>query len=258
LYFASVEGNDMLAAGVQVMALGLLMVSTLGRQELDQHLVCLSGLVTGLAYLVRYNGMRTAIASIVWLILLSVFERRRLMVTTMALYAVAFLLGSALQWIPSWLATGTPFYNDQGQNVWFHVYGKTDFIREFGQAPAGITLVQVILMNPYLFIKHWWGAFQRFWIAPDLAVLDAPLKLFGQAGLIFMLLARGPASPKLRGLIGLVVMAHLSALSMMRLDRRGLLFRRAHPTALGFAPHAHAVERACVDGGSGLGSAWPA
>ena len=223
LYFASVEGNDMLAAGVQVMALGLLMISTLRRQELDRRLVCLSGLVAGLAYLVRYNGMLTAIASLVWLILLSVFERRRSMVTTIALYAVAFLLGSALQWIPSWLATGTPFYNDQGQNVWFHVYGKTDFIREFGQAPAGITLVQVILMNPYLFIEHWWGVFQRFWIAPDLAVLDAPLKLFGQAGLIFMLLAKGPASPKLRGLIGFVVMAHLSALSMMRLDRRFLI-----------------------------------
>lgn len=221
LYFASVEGNDMPAAGVQSMALGLLAVSTL--EDDDRRLVFLSGLVAGLAYLIRYNGMLTAFAGIAWLLLRLMFERRRSIAVAAALYVGAFLLGSALQWIPSWLATGTPLYNDQGQNVWFHVYGKTDFIREFGQAPTGITLAQVIWMNPYLFITHWWASFQRFWIAPELTLLDAPLKLFGQAGFVFLLLAGGRASGKVRGLLGLCVMAHLSALSMMRLDRRFLI-----------------------------------
>ncbi len=223
LYFASVEGNDMPAAGVQIMALGLLAVSTLQQHDVDRRLVFLSGLVTGLAYLIRYNGMLTAFVGIAWLLLRLVFERRRSIAMAMALYMGAFLLGSALQWIPSWLATGTPLYNDQGQNVWFHVYGKTDFIREFGQAPAGITLIQVVLMDPYLFIRHWWSAFQRFWIAPELTLLDAPLKLFGQAGFVFLLLAKGQAPGKVRGLLGLFVMAHLSALSMMRPDRRFLI-----------------------------------
>jgi hypothetical protein len=73
------------------------------------------------------------------------------------------------------------------------------------------------------FAGHWWGAFQRFWVAPDLTLLDAPLKLFGQAGFIFLLLAKGPAPIRVRGLLGIFVLAHLAALSMMRLDRRFLL-----------------------------------
>ena len=223
LYFAGIEGNDMLAAGLQIMSLGLLAASTLKQDGLSSRDVFLAGLVAGLAYLVRYNGMLTAIAGAVWLILITILERRPVVLKVLGIYVGAFLLSSALQWIPSWIATGTPFYNDQGQNVWFHVYGKTDFIREFGEAPTGITLIQVVLMNPYLFIEHWWGAFQRFWIAPDLTLLDVPLKLFGQAGFIFLLLRQGLASAKLRGLLGIFVMAHLAALSMMRLDRRFLI-----------------------------------
>lgn len=223
LYFASVEGNDMLAAGVQLMSLGLLAISTLGQDGLRSREVFLAGLAAGLAYLVRYNGMLTMMAGAAWLVMIAIFERRPSVLKVLGIYVGAFLLSSALQWIPSWLATGTPFYNDQGRNVWFHVYGKTDFIREFGGVPAGITLVQVVLMNPYLFIEHWWSAFQRFWIAPELTLLDAPLKLFGQAGFVFLLLAKGRPSVKVRGLLGLFVMAHLSALSMMRLDRRFLI-----------------------------------
>ncbi len=223
LYLASVEGNDMLAAGMQVMSLGLLAISTLRQDGLRSREVFLAGLAAGLAYLVRYNGMLTMMAGAAWLALMAILERRPSALKALGIYVGACVLSSALQWIPSWLATGTPFYNDQGRNVWFHVYGKTDFIREFGQTPAGITLIQVVLMNPYLFIEHWWSAFQRFWIAPELTLLDAPLKLFGQAGFVFLLLAKGPASGKVRGLLGLFVMAHLSALSMMRLDRRFLI-----------------------------------
>lgn len=229
LYFASVEGNDMPAAGLQLMSLGVLAASTLRPEGGRSRDIFLAGLIAGLAYLVRYNGMLTAMAGALWLGLVAIVERRGAAWKSVAvwkpvvLYGAAFLLGSALQWIPSLLITGNPFYNDQGQNVWFHVYEKSDFIREFGQAPSGITLVQVIAMDPVRFVQHWWGAFRLFWIDPELALLDAPLRLFGQAGLVFLLLARGPASGKVRGLLAIFVMAHLAALSMMRLDRRFLI-----------------------------------
>ncbi len=228
LYFASIEGNDMPAAGVQLLSLGVLSASTLRQDGPRRREIFVAGAMAGLAYLIRYNGMITAMASILWLGLVGLLDRqpaswKARLLEPFALYVAAFLLVSAVQWIPSWLATGNPFYNDQGQNVWFHVYGKTDFINEFGTAPQGITLAQVILMDPRRFIEHWWEAFQRFWVAPELAVLDIPLKLFGQAGLVFLLLAKGPAPIKPRGLLAIFVLAHLAALSMMRLDRRFLI-----------------------------------
>ncbi len=242
LYFASIEGNDMPAAGLHLLSLGILAASSLKRPSPHPGLAFLAGLTAGLAYLVRYTGMVTALAGGAWLAVLVLYTWppvRRLAQTVqrrlwgsaspqpadaeskstawkaLGLYALAFLLATALQWIPSWLVTGTPFYTDQGH--------KTDFIREFHQAPAGITLIQVFAMDPHRFISHWWNAFQGFWIDPKLTLLDAPLKLLGQAGLVFLLLARGPLPAKRRWLVGLFVLAHLASLSLMRLDRRFLI-----------------------------------
>jgi hypothetical protein len=268
MYFASVEGNDMPAAGLHLLSLGLLAASTLKRSGSRPGLAFLAGLTAGMAYLVRYTGMITALTGGTWLAALALYTwppvrrlaqsvQQRLWGSTaqpayseracpkdnhggegsrnvyfqarpaawkaLSLYVLAFLLATALQWIPSFLATGNPFYTDQGQNVWFHVYDKTDFIREFNQAPAGITLVQVFALDPHRFISHWWNAFQGFWIDPKLTLLDAPLKLLGQAGLVFLLLARGPRPARRRWLVGLFVLAHLTALSLMRLDRRFLI-----------------------------------
>lgn len=223
LYFGSVEGNDMPAAGLQVLSLGVLAISASSKNSLRVRGVLLAGGIAGLAYLIRYNGMMTAGASVLWLIALAIHDRRPAAWKATGLYIGAFVLVTALQWIPSWMATGNPLYVDQGQNVWFHLYGKTDFIIEFQQAPKGITVAQLFVREPVLFIEHWWASFQRFWVAPELTLLDAPLKLFAQAGFVFLLLASGPAAPRLRGLLALFVLAHLASLSMMRLDRRFLI-----------------------------------
>ncbi len=223
LYYGSIEGNDMPAAGLQLFALGVLAASTLRKDGPRARHVFLAGLIAGLAYLVRYNGMITAGASALWLVAIAVYDRRRAAWKAVGIYVAAFLLITALQWVPSWMATGNPFYNDQGQNVWFHLYGKTDFIAEFEQAPKGITVVQLFVNEPVRFVQHWWAAFQRFWVAPELTLLDAPLKLFAQAGFVFLLLAPRPVAPRLRGLLALFVLAHLASLSMMRLDRRFLI-----------------------------------
>jgi hypothetical protein len=223
LMYASIEENDMVAAGLQILSLSLLATATLGRDALDWKLVFLGGLMAGLSYLIRYNGMITAMASGLWLAILATFERRPAAWKAIGLYASAFLLGSAVQWIPSLIVTGNPFYNDQGQNVWFHVFAKTDYLREWQQAPPNITVVQVFLMDPRRFISFWWSWFSGFWTQSELALLDAPLKLLGQAGLAFLILAPGPASKKVRGLVGLYVLAHLGSISMMRLQERFLL-----------------------------------
>ena len=224
LMYASIEENDLVAAGLQFISLGLLAAAALKPEALDVKLVFSGGLCAGLAYLIRYNGMITAMASGVWLVILAIANRRRSAVwKAIGLYAAAFLLGSAAQWIPSLIVTGNPFYNDQGQNVWFHVFAKTDYLREWQHAPADITVLKVFMMDPRRFITFWWGWFSGFWTNPELALLDAPLKLLGQAGLAFLILAPGVASKQVRGLVALFVLAHIGSISMMRLQERFLL-----------------------------------
>ncbi len=46
-------------------------------------------------------------------------------------------------------------------------------------------------MDPRRFISFWWSWFSGFWTLSELALLDAPLKLLGQAGLAFLILATG-------------------------------------------------------------------
>ena len=97
---------------------------------------------------------------------------------------------------------GSPFSNDQGQNIWFHVYGKSDFLTEWNTAPEGITVLRVFAMNPGKLVRHWLRNFEGFWLSPNSALLDAPLTLFGVAGLLFMLLRQQSARPAVRVLMG--------------------------------------------------------
>jgi len=223
LMYSSIEGNDMLAAGLQVLSLGLLTAAMFKPKGLPLRMVFLAGLMAGLAYLIRYNGMITAMVSGLVIAVIAVGDRRRENWKVVGIYIAAFLLGSALQWVPSLAVTGNPFYADQGQNLWALVNDKFDFLREWQQAPVGITVFQVFAANPARFIQHWWFWFKSFWIDPSMALLDAPLKLFGQAGLVFLLLAPGPASGRQRGLIGIFSLAHLVSISMMKLTDRYLI-----------------------------------
>jgi hypothetical protein len=222
LLYSSIEGNDMLAAGLQILSLGVLVAST-KKQQAAWRVVGVAGFIAGLSYLVRYNGLITAMASGLWLIVIAAFNRRLADWKLIAGYALGFLLGSAPQWLPSLIVTRNPFYTDQGLNVWGLVNDQFDILRGWQQAPLGITVFQVFANDPKRFIEHWWFWFKSFWADPGLLLLDVPLKFFGQAGLIFLLLARGPVSGKPRSLLGLFALAHLASISMMKLTDRYLI-----------------------------------
>jgi hypothetical protein len=222
LSYSSIEGNDMLAAGLQILSLGVLVASTL-KQKHVWRVVLAAGFIDGLAYLIRYNGMITAMAGGLWLAAVAVFNRRLKDWRLIASYGLGFLIGSAPQWIPSLIVTGNPFFTDQGLNIWGLVNDQFDILRGWQQAPPGITVWQVFANDPKRFIEHWWFWFKSFWADPGLLLLDVPLKFFGQAGLVFLLLAPGPASGKQRSLLGLFALAHLASISMMKLTDRYLI-----------------------------------
>lgn len=226
LYFASTEGNDMPAAGWQILSIGALaygLSTSPVSNEIRARWIILSAIVAGLSYLMRYTGMLTAAASVLVLMGAAISHRSRALAKMIGLYLVIVVTVTALQWVPSLLTTGSPFSNEQGQNVWFHVYGKSDFLTEWNTAPQGITVAGVFALNPGKFVRHWLRNFEGFWLSPNSLLLDTPLTLFGVAGLIFMLLRQRSARPAVRVLVGLVVLANLGALSLLRLDPRFLI-----------------------------------
>ena len=225
LLYAGSEGNDMPAAGLQILSLGALTLglSTVSTGNAPQtRWVILAGVATGLAYLMRYTGMITIMASLLVLSGVALYYRSRSILKTLAMYLAIVVTVTALQWIPSLLVTGSPLGNDQGRNVWFHVYGKSDFLTEWEQAPPGITVAQVFALNPGKFIRHWWGNFEQFWLSPDVTIVDIPLKLFALAGWAYLLLMGKSVRPAIRVLLGLYVLVHIAALSLLRLDPRFL------------------------------------
>jgi len=167
--------------------------------------------------------MITAFVCLVVLIGLAVLRRRRSFLKAAGLFALIFIIMTALQWVPSWIVKGSPLSNDQGQNVWYHVYNKSGYLTEWRQAPPGITVAQVFFMDPRKFLLHWWTNFQSFWVSPDLTLVEEPLKLFALAGLALLLLTGTAIRVRVRVLIGLFIFAHIAALSLMRLDRRFLI-----------------------------------
>ena len=242
LFYGAREGNDMLAAGLQVLALGILSVglvksSAVSTQTMQESMrnarddvpavgwVVGSALAAGLSYLIRYTGMITVAACMLLLITIALIRRKRQAWKMAGLYLAIVVIVTAIQWVPSWMVTGSPMSNDQGQNVWFYVYGKSDFLTQWNEAPQNITVLQVFQMNPGKFIRYWWKTFQAFWLSPQLTLLADPLKLFGMAGIVFMLLAGYAIRWSVRLLIAAFMVLHVGALSLIRLDPRYLILQ---------------------------------
>jgi len=96
----------MLGAGLQILGLSLLIVGlTKSAREAAPRArwVALAALFTGVAYLTRYTGMITAFVCLAVLIGLAVLRRRRSFLKMAGLYALIFVIVTALQWVPSWV-----------------------------------------------------------------------------------------------------------------------------------------------------------
>ena len=218
LWFSSYEGMDMLAAGLQLLSLAALV-----QGEQRRWGTFAAGALAGLSYMVRYSGQVTAAVCAIYLLVVALLDRQKLRWLALASYVIGFLLGAGGQLTLSTAVTGTPLYTDQGHGVWFHVTGKHDFVKEWAQAPAGVTVAQVFAENPRRFVTYWWKTFSSFWTDPAWLLLDAPLALVSQAGMLFTWLAGKRIRPTHRLLLSSFVLGHLAALGLMRLDPRFLV-----------------------------------
>ena len=216
LFYGSYEGTDMLASGLQVLAVGVLMIAP------ERPRVTLAaGMLAGLSYLIRYTGLGTFGLCLVYLLVMALVHRGKFIPSTL-LFTLGFLVTAAPQWVPSLMQTGQPFYNVQARHVWFKLFAQGDLVTEWRNAPD-VSMTQVFGMAPRRFLENWLDNMASFWLRSDFLMLSQPFKLLGQAALILMVIGGTQIARDRRAFLGWFVLGTVAAPALYRLDRRFLL-----------------------------------
>ena len=155
------EGNDMLAAGLQLLALAVVFS---GDSDNRRHVFVTSaaaGIFLGGAYLIRYTALMLLPVIIACLWMKHRREKRTLAVSLTLLIGL-FGLISLPQLAASTAVTGSPFYNEQARNVWFGIYGDFNWTDNWQNIPPNVTLAQIVRDDPAAFFTHWAQEIGRF------------------------------------------------------------------------------------------------
>ncbi len=219
LFYSGFEGTDMLAAGLQILALSV-MAMNLERRPI----VLLAGFINGLGYLVRYTAMVTLVICLIYLATMILCRWGRKGLWTVPAYGLGFLIGALPQLVPSLLVTGNPFYQTQAYHIWIKLYGNNDFIRTlWASPPVEITLWRLFWLDPRRFIGNWWHEFSHFWITLDTPLVDQPLLQIARAGLLFAVLDTRHLSAERRALLAFAACGTVGALSIFTINTRFLI-----------------------------------
>ena len=228
LTFATYEGNDMLAAGLQLAALATLWASTAPERPrlFSPPLLLLHGTLLGLAYLTRYTALILLPVSLLYLLVRyrpapagGPRSPRPLLRAGLLVFA-PFMVVAGAQLVPAWQAYGNPFYNEQAKNVWFGIYGAGDWVNNWGKAPDDIRLAEVIAIDPERFFRHWWDELRRPFVS--LRLWPLPLHVTWIIALPALALSRA-LLPSRRLLLLLSLLLPLAATALAWLAPRFLL-----------------------------------
>jgi hypothetical protein len=226
LFYANLDATDMLAAGLQIASFALLFS---GVDKADANgagalrRFAAAGLLAGLSYLIRYTAGLTILLCAVFLIGLAVVHRNREDLVAAVAYSLGALVGAAPQLIASAWIEGNPFYSHQAHNLWFHLTGSSDYLRDWFAVPMDISLWKVISDDPERFFSHWWKVFQSAWRTGDAVALDVPFGMLVHAALLFAILVPGFLKRPARAFLALYAVGLVALLSFTRLDRRFLI-----------------------------------
>lgn len=155
------EGTDMLAAGLQLLALAIVFLNKDDSRRFYILSSVAAGVLIGSAYLIRYTALLLIPIVIIFLWVKNKADQRKL-ILSIALFTAAFGLVALPQIVASVTVTGTPFYNEQARNVWFGMYGDFNWTENWGRIPPEITLLEIVRADPQGFLSHWAYEFGRF------------------------------------------------------------------------------------------------
>jgi len=219
LFYSGFEGTDMLAAGLQVLSLGVLV-----RDPRHRRVALIAGIINGWAYLVRYTAMALLVACLAYLLTMALARRERRDLWAAPIYGLGFLIGALPQIVPSLLVQGTLFYQTQAYHIWLKLYAESDFVRAIQRAsPVEISLWELFWLNPSRFVANWWREFSRFWLTFDVPLADQPLAQLVKAGFLFAVLDARRLSAEHRALLAFVVGGVVGILSIFTTDTRFLI-----------------------------------
>ena len=218
LFYAGFEGTDMLAAGFQVLALGIL-----ARNPQSGRVLLVAGIVNGLAYLARYTGTVFLVVCLAYLLTMVLVRRERKALWSLAIYGLGFLIGALPQLVPSLIVKGNPFYQTQAVHIWIKLFGNDDFVRTARTAPTEITLWQLFWLDPRRLVANWWQEFSRFWMTFEVPLVGQPLAQLARAGFLFATLDARRLSVEYRTLLAFVVVGMTGALSIFTINTRFLI-----------------------------------
>lgn len=170
------EGTDMLAAGLQLLALALVFAPAPGNRRMALLTSAAAGLLLGGAYAIRYTTLVLLPVVVIYLWLRDRADRRAWLLS-LALFLGLFGLVSLPQIAAGTVVTGSPFYNEQARNVWFGLHGDFNWTDNWRNIPPGITLGQIVRDDPAALLAHWAGEFGRFLAYDPAAYADDPLAL---------------------------------------------------------------------------------
>lgn len=172
-------GTDMLALACLLASLYVLLVATNHRLRSS----ILAGVLGGLSYLVRPSAIVLVPAVLLWVWLprpertASGGGRRPWRIGLV--YTASFGLAIMPQLILSTIHTGNPFYSSRAMDIWMDMYGEWNWA--LAPTVAGITLREVVSIDPLGFVIHWGGnLIETFRHSP----LDWPLALFAIPGVL--------------------------------------------------------------------------
>lgn len=178
-YQALQEGTDMLAAGLQLLAVAVAFTTIPAGSRTSRSgrvLDFAAGGLLGAAYLVRYTALTLLPVLALYLLWRDWHDRRT------AAVALGWLLGGfALVALPQLVAgtvgAGNPLYNEQARNVWFGIYGDFNWTDNWGDVPAGVSVLDAVRADPVAFVRHWAGETGRVLAYDGRAYADDPLAL---------------------------------------------------------------------------------
>ena len=220
LYHATYEGNDLLAAGLQAASLAALCYGIADDTSSRPKLwLVASSILLGLAYLTRYTAL-ILLPVALFCVVLRYRRSPRKALGAFALYLLTFLVMTVFQWLPSWMVYDNPFYNTQAKNVWFGIYGQSDWVSNWDKVPDTIRLKEVIALDPDRFIRHWLAQIRSALATTQL--WPWPFQLGWIVALPSLLLARRPRM-SVRLLLVLATVIPLVATALAWLTPRFLL-----------------------------------
>ena len=219
LDYSGYEGTDMLAAGLQVLAIGILAWNPRGGRT-----AWAAGVVTGLAYLARYTALVLVVVCVAYLVAMAAYRRDRGALYVPLGYGAGFFIGALPQLVPSLLVMGDPFYQTQAYHIWIKLYANSDFVRvNMEPTPVNITLWELFQLGPGRFLANWWREFSAFWTQSDVPLGDHPLGQFAKAGFLFTVLDYRRLQVRYRALLSFVVVGLLGVLSIFTVKTRFLI-----------------------------------